>query len=66
MKKQEKSLKDLLIELDTINRQIERINTDPEYIKQRVKEIFGEETEEEKERKRKQREAEIMAILAEF
>lgn len=63
--KEKKDLRTLLIELDTINREIKQLD-DPEYIKKRVEEIFGIETPEEQERKNKQREAEIRAILANF
>lgn len=63
--KEKKDLRTLLIELDTINREIKQLD-DPEYLQKRVEEIFGVETPEEQERKSKQREAEIRAILANF
>lgn len=63
--KEKKDLRTLLIELDTINREIKQLD-DPEYLQKRVEEIFGIETPEEQERKNKQREAEIRAILANF
>lgn len=39
-KENNKSLLELVIELDEINRKIERIKTDDEYIKQKSNEIF--------------------------
>ena len=38
--KQKKSLIELLIDLDRVNRQLEEINR-PEYIEKRTREIFG-------------------------
>ena len=63
--KEKKDLRTLLIELDTINREIKQLD-DPEYLQKRVEEIFGIETPEEQERKNKQREAEIRAILGQW
>lgn len=36
-----KDLKTLLIELDQVNRRLDRIKNDPEYIEQKAKEVFG-------------------------
>lgn len=35
------SLTELLIELDTINKKLDRINNDPSYIQNEVNRIFG-------------------------
>ncbi len=41
MRKSKKNIVELLIELDKINRKLERIKNDPDYIKQEVNRVFG-------------------------
>lgn len=57
-----KTLPELLIELDRINKEIERIRNDEEYIERKTKEIFG----NKKYYDREKAAADIEKILANF
>lgn len=39
--KKEKSLTELIIELEEVNRTLDKIKNDPSYIEEKVKQVFG-------------------------
>lgn len=60
MKKQQKSITELLIELDQVNRRLDRPHNDPAYLAAKVREIFPEDKTQ-----RKDYTEEIRTILRE-
>ena len=57
--KQEKTITELIIDLQAVNARLEKIKNDPDYIKQEAKKLFGN-------RPTKDHTAEIRAILDAF